>query len=129
MTPIAIAVPVVDIAAAERFYRHVLPVTLLAPGRLAVGEHVVLQLCDPATQTADADKGRTPVLELRVPVVEPWLERAVQSGATRRTARHDQDDAAQPLDYATFLDPFGHLWSLSRDPSSSFAFGSTAGQP
>lgn len=67
------------------------------------------------------EKGKTPLMEFRVDDVRQWLNRACGAGATMCTSLVIDSDMrlraplsdAEVLNYAQFIDPFGHLWALA----------------
>jgi len=125
---ITLDVPVPDVAAAAAFYVHafgVEPVPLDATGACPlVYDEFVLRVCDETTHVPnDSDqvfyqKGRTPRLEMRVDDVDGAVDYATEAGA-KELFRLPATDGSPGHVYAHILDPFGHLWSFTREGYSA----------
>lgn len=116
--------PVHDVPSAVHFYRTVFDVSAedaeSATGAvfLRISDGVRVRVIAQDTHAASPTdrefytRGRTPRLELRVADVEARLTSWVRAGATVRCRLADHDGGCA---YAQVLDPFGHLWSFSRE--------------
>lgn len=114
-----------DVGAAVRFYCEIFglgadDVELDGPTAvLRVGDDLRLRVLPEGPPGRSYARGKTPRLKLRVDDVDARLTRWVAAGMTVLARLTDGSDAL--CAYAQLLDPYGHLWALSRESPGAIA--------
>jgi PhnB protein len=99
--------------AAKEHFRMADPAGMVGHAEIQIGDSM-LMLADEHPQMGykgPASPGATPVsIHLYVDNVDAWAERAIAAGATVTRPVQDQFYGDRS---GTFIDPFGHVWTIS----------------